>query len=106
MTVSDAIYGRADRYVSRQRLDTMLDHEYRLLEQRLVAKRGASTRFFVFADTVVACSYSRPDDAHGWLGIRFQTEPLKEPAQIIIHVRLWDKENVQEQEALGILAST
>src|SRR6187399_1702352 len=53
MTVSDAIYGRADRYVSRQRLDTMLDHEYRLLEQRLVAKRGAGTRFFVFADTVV-----------------------------------------------------
>jgi hypothetical protein len=103
MIVSDAIYGRADRYVSQQRLDTMLDHEYRLLQERLAAKRGANTRFFVFADTVVACSYSRPDDGHGWLGIRFQTEPMKEPAQIIIHVRLWDKENVQEQEALGIL---
>jgi hypothetical protein len=103
MIVSDAIYGRAERYVSRQRLDTMLDHEYRLLQERLAAKRGANTRFFVFADTVVACSYSRPDDAHGWLGIRFQTEPLKEPAQIIIHVRLWDKENLQEQEALGTL---
>ncbi len=103
MTVSDAIYGRAERYVSRQRLETMLDHEYALLLERLATKRGSTTRFFVFADTVVARSYSRQDDAHGWLGIRFQVEPGKEASQIIIHVRLWDKENVTEQEALGIL---
>lgn len=103
MTISDAIYGRADRYVSRQRLEMMLDHEYPLLLERLEEKRGATTKFFVFADTVVARSYSRQDDAHGWLGIRFQTEPKLPPSQIIVHVRLWDKENVQEQEALGIL---
>lgn len=103
MTVSDAIYGRADRYVSRQRLETMLDHEYGLLLERLAQKRGATTRFFVFADTVVARSYSRHDDAHGWLGIRYQVEPGQEASQIIIHVRLWDKENVTEQEALGIV---
>jgi hypothetical protein len=102
MTISDAIYGRAERYVSRQRLETMLDHEYELLHERLSAKRGATTRFFVFADTVVARSYSRHDDAHGWLGIRFQTEPGQGPSQIIAHVRLWDKENLPEQEALGI----
>src|SRR5580658_7293029 len=88
MTISDAIYGHAERYVSRQ---------------RLAQKRGATTKFFVFADTVVARSYSRLDDAHGWLGIRFQTEPGQEPSQIIVHVRLWDKENLPEQEALGIL---
>ena len=29
MTVSDAIYGAAERYVSRGRLQAMLDHEYR-----------------------------------------------------------------------------
>jgi hypothetical protein len=103
MTVSDAIYGHAERYVSRQRLETMLDKEYGLLVERLREKRGASTRFFVFSDTVVARSYSRLDDAHGWLGIRFQTEPGSEPSQIIVHVRLWDKENLQEQEALGMV---
>jgi hypothetical protein len=103
MTISDAIYGHAERYVSRQRLETMLEHEYELLKERLVEKRGATTKFFVFADTVVARSYSRLDDAHGWLGIRFQTEPAHEPSQIIVHVRLWDKENLPEQEALGIL---
>ena len=103
MIISDAIYGHAERYVSHQRLDTMLDHEYHLLLERLAEKRGATTRFFVFADTVVARSYSRHDDAHGWLGIRFQMEPGQEPSQIVVHVRLWDKENMAEQEALGIL---
>jgi hypothetical protein len=102
MTISDAIYGHAERYVSRQRLETMLDREYGLLVERLMAKRGATTKFFVFANTVVARSYSRQDDAHGWLGIRFQTEPGQDPSQIICHVRLWDKENLPEQEALGI----
>ncbi len=102
MTISDAIYGQAERYVSRQRLETMLRHEYDLLVGRLAQKRGAKTRFFVFADTVTARSYSRHDDAHGWLGIRFQKEPGEEPSQIIAHVRLWDKENLAEQEALGI----
>ena len=75
----------------------------RFVLERLGEKRGATTRFFVFADTVVARSYSRQDDAHGWLGIRFQTEPGAEPSQIIVHVRLWDKENLPEQEALGIV---
>jgi hypothetical protein len=103
MTISDAIYGHAERYVSRQRLETMLDHEYVRLVDRLKQQRGATTRFFVFADTVVARSYSRQDDAHGWLGLRFQTEPGAEPSTIIVHVRLWDKENLAEQEALGIV---
>lgn len=103
MTVSDAIYGHAERYVSRQRLETMLNYEYKLLLERLNEKRGATTKFFIFADTVVARSYSRKEDAHGWLGIRFQTEPGGPPSQIIIHVRLWDKENLAEQEALGIV---
>ena len=35
MAVSDAIYGPSDRYVSRMRLQAMLDHEFDLLLQRL-----------------------------------------------------------------------
>ncbi len=105
MTVSDAIYGPCERYVSRQRLTAMLEREYGLLIERLGQKRGANTRFFAFADTVAARSYSSRKDmeAHGWLGVRFQTEPLGEPSQIIIHARLLDPENLQEQEALGII---
>lgn len=103
LTFSDAIYGPCDRPVSRQRVIAMLDHEYRLLLERLDAKRGSKTRFFAFANTVVARSYSRKDDTHGWIGIRFQAAPQTDPSQIIIHLRLQDAENLQQQEALGIV---
>src|SRR5216117_2990010 len=43
MTVSDAIYGQCKHYVSRQRLQSMLDIEFELLLKRLDRKRGAST---------------------------------------------------------------
>ncbi|MDX1953764.1 MAG: TonB-dependent receptor [Verrucomicrobiota bacterium] len=103
MVVSDAIYGPADRYVSRQRLQTMLEHEYSLQYERLNEKRGASTKFFAFADTVTARSFKNRDECHGWMGIRFQSEPRGKPSEIIIHVRMLDRENVSQQEALGIM---
>jgi hypothetical protein len=103
MTVSDAIYGRSDRYVSRNRLKTMLDYEYHLLQERLRDMRGATTRFFVFADTVAARSYSRHEEGQGWMGIRFQTVPMAEPSEIIIHVRMLDRDNLAQQEALGMV---
>src|SRR5882724_10816416 len=92
MTISDAIYGAADRYVTRQRLHAMLEHEYKLLEERLKEKRGSTTRFFVFADTVKARGYKQLDESDGWQGVRFQTEPLGPFSDIIIHVRMLDKE--------------
>src|SRR6266566_7457465 len=61
MAVSDAIYGPTDRYVSRRRLQTMLDHEYGLLVERLEAQRGERSKFFVFADTIATRSYSRQE---------------------------------------------
>jgi hypothetical protein len=103
MVVSDSIYGKADRYVSRDRLSRMLDHEYSLMVQRLDATRGASTRFFVFADTVAARSFKGTGESHGWLGVRFQSRPRSEPSEILVHVRMLDRDNVSQQEALGVL---
>ncbi|HVF71996.1 MAG TPA: TonB-dependent receptor [Chthoniobacterales bacterium] len=103
MTFSDAIYGPAQRYVSRVRLETMLDHEYSLLLERLDQKFGGVRTFFVFADTVAARSFKQHNESHGWLGVRFQGEPRGEPSQIIMHVRMLDESNVDQQEALGIL---
>ncbi|PYL12208.1 MAG: nicotinate-nucleotide adenylyltransferase, partial [Verrucomicrobia bacterium] len=103
MTFSDAIYGQADRYVSRVRLQTMLDHEYDLLIERLDRKFGAEKTFFVFADTIAARSFKERNESHGWLGVRFQSQPRGQPSQIIIHVRLLDEANVDQQEALGII---
>lgn len=103
MQFSDAIYGATDRYVSRARLGTMLDHEYRLLIERLDEKIGEERAFFVFADTVAARSFKQHNESHGWLGLRFQDEPRGEPSQIIIHVRMLDEANVDQQEALGVI---
>ncbi|MEY3479837.1 MAG: hypothetical protein RIQ71_612, partial [Verrucomicrobiota bacterium] len=103
MTFSDAIYGPVDRYVSRQRLWGMLDHEFNLLRERLDAKMGAEKTFFVFADTVAARSFHSHNESHGWMGVRFQTDPRGPVSEIIIHVRMLDAENIAQQEALGII---
>ena len=103
MTFSDAIYGPTPRYVSRERLRAMLEHEYGLLLERLNDSRGERSEFFAFANTVAARSYTHKTDGHGWLGIRFQTRPHEAPSQIDLHVSMYSDSNVKEQEALGIL---
>ena len=103
MAVSDAIYGPAERYVSRQRLHSMLDYEYGLLLERLNQQRGDRSQFFVFANTMAARSFSRHEEGHGWMGIRFQHAPHAPASEIIIHVRMLDAENDREQEAIGTL---
>lgn len=103
MKVSDDIYGKAPRYVCRERLEDMLELEYNLNLERLSEQRGDNTAFFAFADTVSARNYHGTNECHGWLGIRFQTEPHAAPSEIIIHVRMLDNENALQQEALGII---
>jgi hypothetical protein len=103
MAVSDAVYGKADRYVSKGRLQAMLDHEYQLNLDRLDDARGDDTAFFAFADTVVARSYRGGNECHGWMGVKFQSHPHDEASQIVLHVRMLDSEAAQQQEALGIV---
>ena len=105
MAVSDAIYGPSDRYVSRKRLQAMLDLEFGLLLQRLDKTIGERRTFFAFADTVTTKSITKSGEegGHGWLGIKFQTIPRSEPSNIIIHVRLLDTETARQQEAVGVL---
>ncbi len=103
MTFSDAIYGAAGRYVCRERLHAMLEHEFDLLIERLDAKVGADRTFFAFADTVSARSFRRHDESHGWMGIRFQLVPRGPLNDIIVHVRMLDAHNLLQQEALGIV---
>src|ERR1700730_15532676 len=103
MAVSDAIYGRSKRYVSRERLQSMLDHEHSLNLERLRLARGDSTAFFAFADTVAARNYKGTNECHGWMGVKFQAHPRDEDSQVTIHVRMLDDENGLQQEALGIV---
>ena len=103
MTVSDAIYGKSPRYVSRNRLLQMLDHEYSLNVERLGPKLEGKGHLFAFADTVATKSSRGPSLGHGWMGIRFQMSPGAEPSQILLHVNMLDKDATEQQEALGIV---
>ncbi|GAB3756892.1 BCNT domain-containing protein [Spirosoma pomorum] len=105
MTFSDSIYGveESGRYVVESRLVKMLSKEYSLLEKRLAEQRGSETTFFAFANTVVALNYQKTNDAHGWIGCRFQQSPLSGYNDVIIHVKMLDNENVVQQQALGII---
>ncbi len=103
MEVSDQIYGKVGRYVSRERLVAMLDHEYDLLLERLGRTRGGSTTFFAFADTAAARNYQGTNECRGWVGLRFQVLPGGAPSDVLLHVHLLDAANLLQQEALGIL---
>jgi hypothetical protein len=103
MAVSDAIYGRCQRYVSRERLQSMLDYEHGLNLERLRVLRGDTTAFFAFADTVSARNFQGTNECHGWMGVKFQAHPRDQDSQVLLHVRMLDKENSLQQEALGIV---
>ncbi|MEM9079141.1 MAG: TonB-dependent receptor [Verrucomicrobiota bacterium] len=103
MKVSDAIYGKCQRYVCQDRLESMLEYEQNLNFERLKTDRGDTTAFFTFADTVSARNYHGTNECHGWLGVRFQAHPRDESSQIVIHVRMLDHSNALQQDALGIV---
>jgi hypothetical protein len=101
MTMSDAIYGKTQRYVSEPRLTSMLAYEYDILEQRLGPKRGQNTTFFSFCNTVRARGYQDTGECHGWLGIRLQLKPESKPCDIVLHLRLLDETSADQMQALG-----
>ncbi|MGB8477195.1 MAG: hypothetical protein WCE61_24210, partial [Candidatus Acidiferrum sp.] len=103
MAMSDRRYGPAKRYVSRERLEAMLKHEFAELIEGLKEKHGDTKRFFAFANTVATRAFRQTGNGRGWLGIRFQTRQGEEPSEIIIHAHLLDSNAAPEQEALGIL---
>jgi hypothetical protein len=105
MTFSDHIYGKEvhGRYVCESRLEKMLDREYELLQERLGGTRGKDHQFFAFADTVAALNFKKTNEAHGWMGVRFQDAPGAPTSEVLIHVRMLDPQNLLQQDALGIM---
>ena len=104
MKFSDSIYGKeqSGRYVCQSRVEKMIAYEYDLLLERLLEDRP-DTKFFAFANTVVARNYYGTNLAHGWLGMRFRHGPNEEHSDFIVHVRMHDNTNIMQQKALGVL---
>ena len=88
--VSDDLYGAGSRYVSKQRLEAMLDSEWSQLLSQLGKTRGPQTRFFCFVDTVSARNFAGTNDAHGWVGLRFQLQPGGPPNDVLLHINMRD----------------
>jgi hypothetical protein len=101
--VSDDLYGSGSRYVSKQRLEAMLNNEWAQLLTQLEKTRGSHTRFFSFVDTVSARNFAGTNDSHGWIGLRFQSQPGGPPNDVLLHINMLDPANALQQEAIGIL---
>ncbi|MFT4644202.1 MAG: hypothetical protein ACI8ZX_000603 [Planctomycetota bacterium] len=105
MAFSDAIYGAElnKRYVSESRVRKMLTHEYNLLKTRLKGDKYKGRRFFSFANTITTLNYSRTNEPHGWIGVRYQLHEDAEPNEIILHVRIHDNNTILQQRVIGEL---
>jgi hypothetical protein len=102
---SDAIYGiEADkRYVTQPRLERMLSHEIDLIEDRLSRSKHPEKLFFSYANTVATIDFSKKFKGHGWIGVKFQLDPLEDYNEIIIHIRFKQTNTQLQQETLGML---
>ncbi len=102
---SDAIYGieEDERYVTQERLKKMLHHEIELIEDRLNRKDHPGKMFFSYANTVTTIDFAKKFKGHGWVGLKFQLDPLEDYNEIILHVRFKETDVKLQQETLGVL---
>ncbi|MFT7259522.1 MAG: hypothetical protein ACI9MS_001384 [Glaciecola sp.] len=105
MKFSDAIYGVQEdrRYVSKSRVQAMMDQEFKLVVERVGDIRSKSSRYFAYAATVAAKSFKGDNECHAWCGIRVQMYPGAEASEITIHVRMSDDNAEAQQQALGVI---
>ncbi|MDH3323735.1 MAG: TonB-dependent receptor [Flavobacteriaceae bacterium] len=102
---SDAIYGMENdkRYVTEERLKRMLAHEINLIEDRITRKKHPDKIFFTYANTVTTIDFAKKFKGHGWVGIKFQLDPLEDYNEIVLHVRFKQTDSKLQQETLGML---
>ena len=103
---SDAIYGvEADgRYVTEARLKTMLRKEMKHMEDRISREKHPKKLFFSYANTVATIDFAKKYKGHGWVGIRYQTDPTQtEYNEITLHVRFHENDARHQQNTLGVL---
>ncbi|MGF1555918.1 TonB-dependent receptor [Paucihalobacter sp.] len=104
---SDAIYGieKDKRYVTEARLRKMLNHEIKLIEERIDRSENPNRIFFSYANTVATIDFAKKFKGHGWVGIKYQLEPDQAYNEIVLHVRFKEHDARLQQETLGILGT-
>jgi hypothetical protein len=104
---SDAIYGIEDdkRYVTEARLRKMLNHEVRLMEERITRDKHPNKIFFSYANTVATIDFAKKYKGHGWVGIKYQVGPNEDYNDIVLHIRFKETDARLQQETLGKLGT-
>ncbi len=102
---SDAIYGIEDdrRYVTESRLKSILTYETGLMESRISREKHPDKLFFSYANTVTTIDFAKKYKGHGWMGIRFQSQPDEEYSEIILHVQFHETLAVLQQITIGTM---
>ncbi len=103
MAFSDKTYGKATRYVSKDRLNQMLEIEYNKLSDILKDKKDSETQLFAYANTVSARNYFGTNLPHGWMGVQFRSKDSDDVNRFILHVRMLDDNNLSQQQAVGVV---
>ena len=66
-------------------------------------KEHPNKMFFTYANTVATIDFAKKYKGHGWMGIKFQTNPKDAFSEIHIHVRFHLFDAKAQQEALGLM---
>ena len=100
---SDHFYnqGAPSRYVAEDRLEKMVDYEYKELLKILDDK--IDQKFFAFANTVETLNYSKTNQGNGWLGMAIEGSDRNNPNKIYVHVKLLENDTLLQQYSLGTL---
>ncbi|GIR82209.1 MAG: hypothetical protein CM15mP83_9350 [Flavobacteriaceae bacterium] len=91
-----------ENYVSEERLNKMLDLESNTSEKEFLGRSIEEKYFYL-------CQYSNNNrffpkkfKGHGWMGIKFQTEPNGPYSMISTHLRFHEINARSQQESVGV----
>ncbi len=101
---SDSFYNnnKKGRHVSEQRLQKMLNYEFKEVT-RLLHTENEETTFFALANTVEVLNFMKTNKSHGWMGVKFQLTPNSKPNEVIIHIKLLENDALLQQSTIGVL---
>ena len=73
------------------------------MEDRLDRNKYPNKIFFSYANTVTTIDFVKRFKGHGWVGIKFQLDPLEDYNEIVLHIRFKQNNSQLQQETLGML---
>ncbi len=102
MCISDSMYGNTRRYVSKERLESMIQTEY---DQLIVAlsNQSATKHFFAFANTIQTTNFNGTNKGQGWMGVKFQLTPNNQASTYKIHVIMHTDDVIEQRHLIGVL---